>query len=61
MKISEHIISPINGLEYFDIFFKVSNKTDLTLKQYKEIEDLIYKKLNDYAKKIKEEDYNNLK
>jgi hypothetical protein len=48
MKISEHIISNENGTEYFDIFFKVSNQTDLTLEQYKEIEYLIYKKLYDY-------------
>lgn len=48
MKISEHIVSNENGTEYFDIFFRVSNERDLTLEEYKEIEDLIYKKLYDY-------------
>lgn len=48
MKISEHIVSNENGTEYFDIFFTVSNETDLTLEEYKEILDLIYKKLYDY-------------
>lgn len=47
MKISEHIISNENGTEYFDIFFKVSNRVDLTLKQYKEVETLIYRKLKE--------------
>jgi hypothetical protein len=54
MKISEHIISNENGTEYFNIFFKVSNETDLTFEQYNEIETLIYKKLNDYKNEIKE-------
>jgi len=54
MKISEHIISNENGTEYFNIFFKVSNQTDLTFEQYNEIEYLIYKKLNDYKNEIKE-------
>jgi hypothetical protein len=48
MKISEHIISNENGTEYFNIFFKVSNETDLTFEQYNEIETLIYNKLNDF-------------
>jgi hypothetical protein len=54
MKISEHIISNENGTEYFNIFFKVSNQTDLTFEQYNEIKYLIYKKLNDYKNEIKE-------
>jgi len=54
MKISEHIISNENATEYFNIFFKVSNQTDLTFEQYNEIEYLIYKKLNDYKNEIKE-------
>jgi hypothetical protein len=54
MKISEHIISHVNGTEYFDIFFKVSNKTDITSEQYYEIEYLIYKKLEDYKNETKE-------
>jgi len=47
MKISEHIVSNENGTEYFNIFFRISNPTDITLEQYKEIEYLIYKKLYD--------------
>jgi hypothetical protein len=50
MKISEHIISPHNGTEYFTIYFEVSNPKDLTLKEYKEIEDLIYKKIDSINK-----------
>lgn len=53
MTISEHIISPINGVEYFDIFFRVSNQKDITSEQHREIEDLIYKKLEDYKKETK--------
>jgi hypothetical protein len=52
MKISEHIVSNENGTEYFDIFFRISNPRDITLEQYKEIEDLIYKKLYDYERKV---------
>ena len=45
MIISEHIISRENGTEYYNINFKVSNRNDITSKQYNEIEDLIYEKL----------------
>lgn len=59
MKISEHIVSNENGTEYFDIFFRVSNETDLTLEEYKEILDLIYKKLYDYKVLKKGKNYYN--
>ena len=51
MKLSEHIVSIENGTEYFNIFFEVCSRTDLTVKEHKEIEDLIYERL----KKIEDE------
>jgi hypothetical protein len=51
MIISEHIISRENGTEYYNINFKVSNRNDITAKQYEEIETMIYEKL----KQIKDE------
>jgi len=54
MIISKHIISPENGTEYYEIIFKVCSKNDLSLKDYQEIDDLIYEKI-----KLKENDTRN--
>jgi hypothetical protein len=47
MIISKHIVSPENGTEYYEIIFKVCSRKDLSLEDYKEIDDLIYEKLKE--------------
>ena len=45
MVITKHIVSPENGTEYYEIIFKVCSRNDLSLKDYQEIEYLIYERL----------------
>jgi len=48
MKISERIISDAYGTEYYNIFFEIVNRKDITRKQYQEIKYIIQQKINEF-------------
>ena len=45
MKVSEHIISQENGVEYYKIYFEVYTDKDITYEKHQEIQLLIEKNL----------------
>lgn len=48
MKVSEKFVSNENGTEYFKIFFEILNDSDISFEEHKEIQSLIYEKLQSF-------------